>query len=118
VPWADWADWADWTWLDWKWAYWSWVTYSVDDWVSYQGNSYIAIQGSVGATPDSSPTYWSVMASKWLDWTNGTNWTNGTDWADWVIDSDDLSVLNIVWKTQAEYDALTPVATTLYLITT
>ena len=104
LPWDDWADWADWTWLDWKWAYWSWVAYSVDDWVSYQGNSYIAIQGSTGQTPDSSPTYWSVLATKWVDWTNGTNWTNWIDWTDWT----DWVVQSLVAWTNIEIDSSTP----------
>jgi hypothetical protein len=38
-------------------------SYALGDAVSYSGSSYIALQANVGREPDSSPTYWGLLAA-------------------------------------------------------
>ena len=56
-----------------KGAYASNTAYVVDDIVVYSDESYICIQAGTGQTPSSATAYWTKMAAK------GTNGTNGTD---------------------------------------
>ena len=56
-----------------KGAYASGTAYVVDDIVVYSDESYICIQAGTGQTPSSATAYWTKMAAK------GTNGTNGTD---------------------------------------
>ena len=56
-----------------KGAYASGTAYVVDDIVVYSDESYICIQAGTGKTPSSETAYWTKMAAK------GTNGTNGTD---------------------------------------
>tara|TARA_R110002020_G_scaffold8334_1_gene33604 strand:+ start:1395 stop:2261 length:867 start_codon:yes stop_codon:yes gene_type:complete len=56
-----------------KGAYASNTAYVVDDIVVYSDESYICIQAGTGQTPSSATAYWTKMAAK------GTNGSNGTD---------------------------------------
>jgi len=105
IQWVAWNDWADWASMDWTWAYNASTEYAIDEVVSYLWSSYIAILGWTWQTPDSSPTYWEVVASKWTDWIDWGNvvWPDTStdnklavwDWVTWELLQD--SAIDTDW---------------------
>lgn len=74
--------------VTWRNAYGSGTTYAVNDAVSYNGSSYISLQASnTGHQPDTSSSWWGLLAAKGTDGTAGTNGTNGTNGADATLGS-------------------------------
>jgi hypothetical protein len=53
------------------------MAYAVNDAVQFNGTSYISLQAGTGHEPDTSPTFWSLLAQAGATGTNGTNGVNG-----------------------------------------
>jgi hypothetical protein len=54
------------------------MAYAVNDAVQFGGASYISIQAGAGHEPDTSPTFWSLVAQAGATGTPGTNGVNGS----------------------------------------
>jgi len=63
--------------LTWRGTWSNTTAYAVNDAVPFNGTSYISIQAGVGHQPDTSPTFWSVLAHVGAAGTAGTNGVNG-----------------------------------------
>ena len=93
IQWVAWASGADWESMNWIWTYNASTAYNIDDVAYYLGSSYVAILGWTGQTPDSSPTYWDLVAQKWIDWGWDVSWPATStdnklavwDWATWDL---------------------------------
>ena len=63
--------------LTWQGAWNSGTTYALNDAVSYNGSSYISIQAGTNQTPDTSPTFWSLLAQMGAAGATGPAGVNG-----------------------------------------
>jgi uncharacterized protein (TIGR03437 family) len=63
--------------LTWRGTWSNTTAYAVNDAVPFNGTSYISIQAGIGHQPDTSPTFWSVLAHVGTVGTAGTNGVNG-----------------------------------------
>lgn len=63
--------------LTWRGTWSNTTAYAANDAVPFNGTSYISIQAGVGHQPDTSPTFWSVLAHVGATGTAGTNGVNG-----------------------------------------
>ena len=63
--------------LTWRGTWSNTTAYAVNDAVPFNGTSYISIQAGVGHQPDTSPTFWNILAHVGAAGTTGTNGVNG-----------------------------------------
>ena len=63
--------------LSWRGTWSATKSYAVNDAVQFNGTSYIDIQAATGRQPDTSPTFWSVLAQQGSAGTPGANGSNG-----------------------------------------
>lgn len=60
------------------------TAYAATDTVGFAGSSYISLQGgNVNHAPDSSPTFWSLLAQGGDDGHHRRHGTGGVDWSQW-----------------------------------
>ncbi len=64
--------------LTWRGAWSNTTAYAVNDAVQFNGTSYINLQAGTGREPDTSPTFWSLLAHAGATGTAGTNGVNGS----------------------------------------
>ncbi len=64
--------------LSWRGTWSNTKAYALNDSVQFNGTSYIGIQAATGHQPDTSPTFWSVLAQQGLAGAAGANGMNGS----------------------------------------
>lgn len=96
--------------ITWRGAYNGATAYVVNDSVSYLGSSYICILASTNNLP-TNVTYWSLMASKWDNWTANITTSTVTD-ISWLLKGASWFIAQAI----ADTDYLTPTtASTTYV---